>query len=115
VPAAPGKESVIRVFPAWPESWDAQFTLLCRGGFLVTSSMQKGVIEFTEINSQVGGVCSIRNPWSRQRVDIYRNGKLWRSVSDELIRFETAKNDQFVIVKKGNNPAQFRRVVAGGS
>ncbi|HEX8038276.1 MAG TPA: DUF5703 domain-containing protein [Chryseosolibacter sp.] len=42
VPAAPGGNPVIRVFPAWPQSWDAQFTLLCRGALLVTSSLQRG-------------------------------------------------------------------------
>jgi len=36
VPAGPGKEPVIRVFPAWPKEWDAEYTLLARGGFLVT-------------------------------------------------------------------------------
>ena len=36
VGAGPAADPVIRVFPACPHEWDAAFTLLCRGGFLVT-------------------------------------------------------------------------------
>ena len=54
VPAGPAQPSVIRVFPAWPADWDADFTLLCRGGFLVSSSQRHGQIEFIEVQSQLG-------------------------------------------------------------
>jgi hypothetical protein len=62
-PAAPGEDGVIRVFPAWPKDWDARFTLLARGGFLVTSSMANGAIESVELVSNVGVPCRVRNPW----------------------------------------------------
>ena len=41
-PPAPGGESVIRVFPAWPKEWDARFPLSARGGFVVTAAMRSG-------------------------------------------------------------------------
>ncbi len=81
VPPGPGKDAVIRVFPAWPQDWDAAFTLLARGGFLVTSSLQKGVIEFVEIISQLGGECRVRNPWPDREVALYRNGKNERNIN----------------------------------
>jgi hypothetical protein len=55
VPAAPGKEPVIRVFPAWPKEWDAAFILLTRGAFLVGSSMKAGEIEYVRIESNLSG------------------------------------------------------------
>ncbi len=59
----PGEPEVIRVFPAWPKEWEASFRLLARGGFLVTSSIRGGEVEFVEIESRLGEECGLRNPW----------------------------------------------------
>ncbi len=99
VPAKPGEETVIRVFPAWPEEWDAQFTLLCRANFLVTSSFRKGAIEFVEIKSQAGKECKIRNPWGTEEVTITRNGKPFRKTKSNLITFPTSANEVYVLNK----------------
>ncbi|MEX1240832.1 MAG: glycoside hydrolase family 95-like protein [Cyclobacteriaceae bacterium] len=109
VPSQPGREPVIRVFPAWPGGWDAQFSLLCRGGFLVNSSLQKGKIEFVEIFSQSGSDCRIRNPWPGKPFTIYRNEKKWKDSKDELLVFETRKNDHFIMVSKGDTPEMFKK------
>ena len=100
IPPRPGEETIIRVFPAWPDEWDAQFTLLCRGNFLVTSSFKNGTIEFVEIKSQAGKECNIRNPWGAEEVTIYRNGKQYQKTKANLISFPTRVNEVFVIVKK---------------
>ena len=68
-PPGPAREPVIRVFPAWPKEWDAAFTLLARGAFLVGSSMKAGKIESVRIESQAGGECRLRNPWPGATVD----------------------------------------------
>jgi hypothetical protein len=73
IPAVPGKTPVIRVFSAWPREWDAAFRLLARGAFLVSASMQKGQIEFVEIQPQTGDDCHLRNPWPDAVVTLYRN------------------------------------------
>jgi len=99
VPAKPGEDTVIRVFPAWPDEWSAQFTLLCRGNFLVTSSFRNGTTEFVEIKSQAGKDCKMRNPWGNEEVTIYRNGERLQQTKDNLIAFPTKTNDVFVIVK----------------
>ena len=97
VPPYPGEATIIRVFPAWPEEWDAQYTLLCRGNFMVSSSSKKGVIEFVEIKSQSGIECKIRNPWGTEEVTIYRNGKQFRKTKANLISFPTKVNEVFVL------------------
>ena len=95
VPSRPGQETVIRIFPAWPTEWDAQFKLLCRGGFLVSASMQNGIIEAVDIKSIAGSICRIRNPWPNQQVTIYRNAKKWKTSKGDLLVFPTNKNEHF--------------------
>jgi hypothetical protein len=45
----PGEPEVIRVFPAWPKAWDAEFKLLARGGFVIASAIRGGEIQPLEI------------------------------------------------------------------
>lgn len=102
VPAQPGLDPVIRVFPAWPKEWDAKFELLCRGGFLVSSSMQNGNVESVQIVSQAGAVCRIRNPWQGDEVVLYRNNKKWKRSKDRLLVFATSKGDHFTLRRSGS-------------
>ncbi len=111
LPAGPGKQPVIRVFAAWPKKWDAEFTLLCRGGFLVTSAMQKGRIEFVEIQSQLGGQCLLRNPWGESEITLYRDGKKSESISGSLLNLATRKGEDIVAVRPGTTPDQYKRKV----
>ncbi len=97
VPPYPGAQPVIRIFPAWPKKWDARFKLLCRGGFLVSSSMRNGQVDFVEITSQGGSVCRIRSPWPGSDVVVYRNNKRWRNSKDDLLVFNTEVGDRIVL------------------
>src|SRR5690606_34166389 len=74
IPSAPGEQSTIHVFPAWPVHWNAQFKLHARGNFLVTSSFQNGEVEYVEIESRSGVLCRIRNPW-KGNVILYVDGR----------------------------------------
>ena len=113
-PPGPAGKTVIRVFPAWPKAWDAQYTLLARGNFLVTSSMQNGAVEFVEILSQSGGECTLRNPWDDQAgVTVYQNGRKWKDMDGSLLTFETNEGENLVIVQKDSSPDQYKRVVLG--
>jgi hypothetical protein len=109
LPAGPGQPSVIRVFAAWPKEWDAEFTLLCRGGFLVTSAMRKSEIEFVEIHSQLGGECWLRNPWGEGEVTLFLNGLQTEKLVGSLLKFSTAKGEVIVICERGETLQQFKR------
>ena len=63
VSAYPGGPEIIHVFPAWPRAWESSFRLLARGGFLITSALRHGEVEFVEIESRRGEPCRLRNPW----------------------------------------------------
>jgi len=107
----PGGDPVLRVFPAWPTEWDAAFQLLAKGGFLVTSSMQRGQVDFVEIRSQLGGECRLRNPWAAEGAALYRNGRKAEDLAGSLLRLPTSKGEILVLVKKGTAPEQFKRAV----
>jgi len=102
VPAGPGKTPVIRVFAAWPREWDAAFTLLARGAFLVSSSMQAGRIEFVEIRSQAGSQCRLRNPWPAVTVTLHRDGQKGEDLTGEVLAFATHGGETIVVVPKGS-------------
>jgi hypothetical protein len=106
--ASPGGTPVIRVFPAWPKEMDASFTLRAKGGFLVTSRMKAGNVDFIEVASQRGGTCTVRNYWGKQSVDLYRNNTKSETLSAELLTFETKPGENLVVVKVGTKPADFR-------
>jgi hypothetical protein len=101
-PPAPDKDPVIRVFSAWPRSWDSQFTLSARGGFLVGASMEKGEIEFVELQSRAGGLCRLRNPWPGRSADLYRNGKKAATLDSGLFEVDTARGETVVVFPQGS-------------
>lgn len=107
----PGLDPIIRVFPAWPKEWDASYTLLARGAFLVTSSMQQGRIGFVELESQAGAECRLRNPWGESEVTLYRDGKKSENLQGSLLRFPTRKGERVVVVASGDTPQTHRRVL----
>ena len=92
-PGVPGGESIIRLFPAWPDEWDAQFTLRARGGFVVTASKRNGRVESVELRSEAGSIARVRNPWSPQTVTLFRNGKRWQQLKGPLLTFDTETGD----------------------
>jgi len=95
----PGEPEVIRVFPAWPPEWDASFRLLARGGFLVSSEVKKGRVQFVEIESRLGEECRLRNPWGRTCVVSEMNGG-GRELAGELLRFQTAAGTRYRCICK---------------
>jgi len=89
----PGAESVIRIFPAWPRDWDAQFKLLCKGGVLVSASMKEKCIGEVTVESQLGGTCRIRNPWFPDTVAMTKNGQAMAECAESLLVLETQQGD----------------------
>ena len=95
----PGEPEVIRVFPAWPRAWDAEFRLLARGGFVVTSSIRGGEIQPVEIASRLGEECRIRTPWPDPcRATTVRGEPVPHGVSgDGLLQFPTERGGEYRI------------------
>jgi len=70
--------------------------------------MKAGKVDFIEVTSQRGAVCTVRNYWGKQSVDLYRNNKKSETLTTELLSFTTKPGETIVIVKSGTKPADFR-------
>jgi hypothetical protein len=90
----PGEPEVIRVFAAWPGEWEASFRLLARGGFLVTSGIKDGKVEFVEIESRLGEECRLRNPWGAECL-LTGNDEPDRKLVGDLLRFSTRAGKRY--------------------
>lgn len=112
VSAEPGGPEVIRVFPAWPQAWDACFCLLVRGGSLFSSSMRAGRIEFVEIESRSGEDCRMRNPWEGQPCQVQQTDCPVTTLSGEILHFETKPGERFLIWPEGESVPSSRQITA---
>ncbi|MDR0430826.1 MAG: hypothetical protein LBH58_10165, partial [Tannerellaceae bacterium] len=101
VPLSPDGDPVNYIFPAWPREWDAQFTLAARNAFLISASMEKGQIEFVEIQSAKGGICLVQNPWEEDELTVYRNGKKSKNISGKLLTLPSKVGETIILVPKG--------------
>ncbi|MEI6678239.1 MAG: hypothetical protein WCL21_06510, partial [Mariniphaga sp.] len=101
---SPGGVPILRVFPTWPKEQDASFSLRAKGGFIASSSMKNENVNFIEVNSTLGGSCTIRNYWGIEAVDLYRNQKKSETLTSDLLTFQTSKGENIVLVRKGINP-----------
>ncbi len=103
---------LIEVFAsAWPRSWDCAFHLLARGGFLVSSAVKDREIEFVDVNSQLGGSCRLKNPWPQSEVTLYRNGVKAETLSGDVLAFDTAKGEKFLLLPPSQTPDQLNRAI----
>jgi hypothetical protein len=109
-PPAPGEDPILHVFPAWPKEWNARFTLLARGGFLVRASMKDGRVEFVELESQAGAECRLRNPFQAE-IAVHRDGKPAETLRGSLVQFGTRKGERLVLVAAGTEPGSFQRAI----
>ena len=109
VSARPGEPEIISVFPAWPKNWEASFRLLARGGFLVTSTIQNGKVGLLEIQSRLGEVCRVRNPWGTPCLVNEIGGKTW-NLEDEVISFDTRRGMKYQIKSTGEQIPVVRQI-----
>ncbi|MBQ1017538.1 hypothetical protein KBX71_06600 [Micromonospora sp. D93] len=106
----PAGDPVIRVFPAWPQAWDAKYKLLAKDGFLVSSSIKSSDVQYVEIESQLGEMARVRNPWDSDVV-LYRDGtaaERLASSKNKMLVFRTHVGERIVLVRPGTTPDMYR-------
>jgi hypothetical protein len=91
----------IRVFPALPSNPDfvGRFTLLARGGFLVSSEYENRDVKYVAIKSLYGNTLTVENPWGNERLRVRKaleNGALLTTAKAEFT-FETAANSVYIM------------------
>ena len=92
---------MLRLFHTWPKEWDAEFTLLARGAFLVSATQKGGNVGAVEIVSQAGSGCELENPWSPDAiVTLTRDGKTAETLRGARLKFSTRKGERIVLASR---------------
>ncbi len=77
-------DNIIRIFSAWPEALDAEFSgLRARGGFLVSARNENGVVQEVIIESTQGGELRFLPSWEKTDVR-YADGRVKRLHPDSM-------------------------------
>jgi len=101
-PPSPGKDPVLRLFPAWPKQWDASYKLAARGAFIVTASVKAGEVRRVTIHSQAGAVCRLRNPWGAgSAVTLRRDNGTPETIRGDLLELPTVMGETLVLERAG--------------
>ncbi|HUR59338.1 MAG TPA: hypothetical protein VM029_16605, partial [Opitutaceae bacterium] len=88
-PPAPGEPPTIRLFAAWPQEWDAAYTLRARGAFVITASQKQGEVGAVEILSEAGAPLRLHNPWGEREITVMRDGGHAQRVSGKVLVIPT--------------------------
>lgn len=102
----------IRVFAALPDDPDfvSSFTLLARGGFLVSSEYENRDIKYVALTSLYGNRLTLENPWRHERVRVRRAGDgvtLLTTMNDEFT-FETTPKVVYLIERTARPLSSFK-------
>ena len=96
--------NVIRLFSHYPKDQKAGFkNLRTWGAFLVSASLNDGIVSDLNILSEKGKPFTIINPWAGKRVVLIRNGKTGETVSGVRISFQTSPNEEIKLRSLSNN------------
>jgi alpha-L-fucosidase 2 len=104
----------IRAFPALPSAsgTSGRFTLLARGGFLVSSEYAAGQVAYISVKSLYGNRVALVNPWRRERVQVRRlaDGAKIMIASGDVLSFDTQPNTVYVVERPAMPLACFRHL-----
>jgi hypothetical protein len=90
-------EPLLRVFPAWPKDWDADFTLLARGAFTVSAAQKDGKIGVVTVVSHAGAISRLQNPWPGRDVQLTRDGQPPERHQGALLTFPTSRGERLTL------------------
>jgi len=95
-------DGILRIFPAFPSNKNGRFTLHAKGGFIVSSEIKSGEIQWICIKSLYGNLCKLELPWDEAVLysDLKRKSRI---VSGKIVTIKTELNDVTMILPKGKS------------
>ena len=94
----------IRLFPNWPAGQDAKFgDLRAYGGFLVSSGLQAGAVQYVRFIGERGRTLSFLNPWPGKSLALYRDGVAAGTLSGTTIDLATAAHETLHVAPAGTS------------
>ena len=100
----------IRVFPAFNGPKTARFTLHAQGGFIVSSEIKAGRVQWIAIRSLHGNPCKLELPWKKA---VLNSNLISKShlISGKTVVFKTRSEEIIILIPEGEN-LQFWSVIA---
>jgi alpha-L-fucosidase 2 len=96
-------DGIIRVFPAFPSNRSCRFTLHAEGGFIVSSEIKTGTVQWISVKSLYGNTMKLELPWGRATKKSYSSGKSL-TVKEKTAEIKTKPGEVILIVKEGISP-----------
>lgn len=96
-------EGVIRVFPAFPGNKTGRFTLHAEGGFIISSEIRSGEVQWISIKSLYGNTCRVEVPWNDATCKSYKTMKLQR-IRKGITEIKTHPGENIFLVRAGSDP-----------
>ncbi|WP_404713661.1 glycosyl hydrolase family 95 catalytic domain-containing protein [Sphingomonas sp. MMS24-J13] len=92
-PPVPAGNPLIQIAPAWPNGWDARFTLHARGGFVVDAIIRGGMVRSVAVESLCGSLCRMRNPFAGAAT-VERDSRAAERVQGPIFSFPTSRGER---------------------
>jgi alpha-L-fucosidase 2 len=100
-------DGIIRVFPAFPFNKTGRFTLHAEGGFIVSSEIIAGEVQWISVKSLSGKILILELPWETAIEKSYCTGKI-RKMNGKTARIITKPGEVILIVKEGIDPDKWQ-------
>lgn len=101
----------IRIFPALPSdaAFVSKFTLLAKGGFLVSSEKEANEIKYIGIKSLYGNTAIVVNPWGVEAVNVLQvpGNRVLQTTTQGEIRFPTKANTVYILERKAKKQSSY--------
>lgn len=94
-------EGTIRLFPNWPLTQNASFCKLrAYGAFIISASLENGIIGPVKLISEKGRTCTMENPWPQKGMELWRNGVQAETLTGYYVTFPTSEGEEIEIKMK---------------
>ncbi len=106
-------EGVIRLFPVWPKSKDAQFwNLRADGAFVVSASLKHGEVQEVSLISEMSDPCTLQLPWIEPCVITETHAGKTKTIVGQLqngrVKFPTKRQATYHIAKVSMSDQRIR-------
>jgi hypothetical protein len=95
-------EGILRIAPAIPSDKSGRFTLHAVGGFIISSEIRSGEIQWICIESSAGKTCCLQLPWKKAEANSDLKGHVL--LSGEIAEIQTHRGEVVIITPVGKSP-----------
>ena len=95
-------DGTIRIFPAFPANKSGRFTLHAEGGFIVSSEIRSGIVQWITIKSLSGNTFKFSLPWKSAIVQSNLR-KTGQKINGEITELKTKPNEVIDILPAGKD------------